>query len=392
MASSAFIQVIIPNFCEYFILLLGLVMKTILATIARIFLAQLIILALALTTAPSDHYYPVSHFQMISHAEAANCGARNQKPCPIWTGRKSCDPGLVENFVKGRCVRPAPKPVPGKNCGLENQRPCPITTGRKSCANGLIEDFKKNRCVRPAANAQCGRLNQKPCPVWTGRQSCNPGLVEDFAKGRCVQRLIPGKTCGLENQRPCPVWTGRKSCAEGLIEDFKKNRCVRPAASGQCGALNQKPCPIWTGRQSCNPGLVEAFGQNRCVSPQAHNCGALNQRPCLIITGRQSCDPGLVEGFVGNICVKPGEGLEQVKALAKSCINKFATVASALVPLSVCMANPNLQNALRQPGARNNPIFLQQQIFAQCGAQTQQAFNSIAVSYTHLTLPTILLV
>lgn len=32
------------------------------------------------------------------------CGGRGQKPCPITTLRKSCDAGLVENFVLGKCV------------------------------------------------------------------------------------------------------------------------------------------------------------------------------------------------------------------------------------------------------------------------------------------------
>ena len=347
MLNSAFVQANFPNLYEYLNSLMGLIMKEVFVSIARLFLAQLVILALALTTTPSDHYYPISTFQMIPHAVAATCGGRNQKPCAIWTGRKSCDRGLVENFAKGRCVdKPKKKPRPSKK--------------------------------KPP---NCGRLNQKPCPVWTGRKSCNPGLVENFAKGRCVRpapKPVPGKNCGLENQRPCPLTTGKKSCAIGLIEDFKKNRCVRPAANAKCGRLNQKPCPVWTDRQSCNPGLVEDFAKGRCVLPTAHNCGALDQRPCTINTGRQSCDPGLVEDFVGNVCIKPGQDLEQVKGLAKSCLNRYATVASALLPLSACMAHPHLQNTLRQPGARQNPGFMQQQIFAQCGAQVQQAFNTIA--------------
>lgn len=44
-------------------------------------------------------------------ALAASCGAPNQRPCKIWERIPSCNPGLAEDFLKGRCVAPKPTTV-----------------------------------------------------------------------------------------------------------------------------------------------------------------------------------------------------------------------------------------------------------------------------------------
>lgn len=117
-------------------------------------------------------------------AEAANCGGVNQRPCTIFERIPSCNKGLVENFAKGRCVRPA---RPGLDCGRKNQRPCTIVERIPSCNKGLIEDFVQGRCVQPArAGIDCGNANQRPCTILERIPSCNAGLVEDFLKGQCV--------------------------------------------------------------------------------------------------------------------------------------------------------------------------------------------------------------
>ena len=83
-------------------------------------------------------------------AEAANCGALNQRPCTIIQRIPSCDSGLVEDFSKNLCVRQAAPPTPKPlNCGALNQRPCTVVERIPSCNNGLIEDFAKGRCVQP---------------------------------------------------------------------------------------------------------------------------------------------------------------------------------------------------------------------------------------------------
>jgi len=45
-------------------------------------------------------------------ALAASCGAANQRPCKLWERIPSCNPGLAEDFLKGRCVGPKPVAAP----------------------------------------------------------------------------------------------------------------------------------------------------------------------------------------------------------------------------------------------------------------------------------------
>lgn len=108
-------------------------------------------------------------------------------------------------------------------CGGGGQKPCKIWERIPSCNNGLVEDFLKNRCVakrRPA----CGRKNQRPCKIWERIPSCDKGLREDFGAGRCV--ATASLSCGKEGQRPCLIFERIPSCNEGLVENFLSNTCV----------------------------------------------------------------------------------------------------------------------------------------------------------------------
>jgi hypothetical protein len=116
---------------------------------------------------------------LLTPAEAAACGAANQRPCKLWERIPSCDKGLAEDFIKGRCLRPA---VPGRDCGRAGQRPCKLWERVPSCNVNLKEDFAQNRCVAVA----CGKKLGTPCKVWERIPSCDSGLVENFIKGRCV--------------------------------------------------------------------------------------------------------------------------------------------------------------------------------------------------------------
>jgi hypothetical protein len=167
-----------------------------------------------------------------SVATAATCGAAGQAPCKVWERIPSCDRGLVEDFAKGRCVKPVqervepPKPKP-LTCGREGQRPCTVTERIPSCDQGLVEDFAQGRCIKRAAatpaRPACGSEGQRPCTVTERIPSCDQGLVEDFARGRCVARAP--LSCGREGQRPCLVTERIPSCDPALYEDFRENRC-----------------------------------------------------------------------------------------------------------------------------------------------------------------------
>lgn len=82
-------------------------------------------------------------------AQAASCGALNQRPCKVWERIPSCNKGLVEKLGKA-CVRP---PAP-------------------------------RRPTKPKVS--CGALDQRPCRVWERVPSCNAGLAENFLSGSCI--------------------------------------------------------------------------------------------------------------------------------------------------------------------------------------------------------------
>lgn len=114
-------------------------------------------------------------------------------------------------------------PAVAAPCGGGGQTPCKIWERIPSCNNGLVEDFLKNRCVakrRPA----CGRKNQRPCKIWERIPSCDKGLREDFGAGRCV--TTASLSCGNEGQRPCLIIERIPSCNRGLVENFISNTCV----------------------------------------------------------------------------------------------------------------------------------------------------------------------
>ena len=92
-----------------------------------------------------------------SPADAADCGAKNQRPCKLWERIPSCNKGLYEDFGKGRCLA---KAVPGKDCGRKNQRPCKIWERIPSCNADMVEDFLKGKCVRDR-DAELRRLASK---------------------------------------------------------------------------------------------------------------------------------------------------------------------------------------------------------------------------------------
>jgi hypothetical protein len=120
------------------------------------------------------------------------------------------------------------RPAQAASCGAANQRPCKIWERIPSCNKGLVEDFLKNRCLTPAVPGQdCGRPGQRPCKVWERVPSCNANLKEDFGKGLCV-----AVNCGKRLGRPCTVAERIPSCDQGLVEDFLKGRCV-PSADGE---------------------------------------------------------------------------------------------------------------------------------------------------------------
>lgn len=132
----------------------------------------------------------------------ARCGGDNQVPCKVFERVPSCDKGLVEDFQKNRCLRPAARTP----CGAEGQRPCTVVERIPSCNAELAEDFVKNRCVRPG----CGRLEGAPCKVWERVPSCDRGLAEDFLRGKCVRQdqqasLCSGLVTAMRNGRtPIP--------------------------------------------------------------------------------------------------------------------------------------------------------------------------------------------
>ncbi len=160
-----------------------------------------------------------------SPAEAADCGAKNQRPCTIFERIPSCNDGLYEDFGKGLCLS---KAVPGQDCGRENQRPCTIVERVPSCNSGLVENFAKGQCVRAAVPGRdCGNESQRPCTVVERIPSCNANLKEDFAKGVCV-----AVNCGKKLGRPCTIVERIPSCDEGLVENFLEGRCV-PSADAE---------------------------------------------------------------------------------------------------------------------------------------------------------------
>ncbi|MGE3691916.1 MAG: hypothetical protein AB7F98_11105 [Novosphingobium sp.] len=312
-----------------------------------------------------------------AHA-APNCGMEGGRPCTIFERVPSCDPGLYEDFGKGKCLRlassapPPPPPKPGPqpsssqlNCGKENHKPCTIWERVPSCDRGLVEDFSKGLCVRPAApppaprpqQVNCGKEGSNPCPVWIRVPSCDAGLVEDFARGKCVRNAPPPPpqqvNCGKEGGSPCPVWVRVPSCDAGLIEDFARGKCLRPAPPPppqqvNCGSEGGAPCPVWVRVPSCNPGLVEDFAQGKCLRPappRPLDCGKDGQRPCKIWERVPSCDPGLAEDFAKGRCVVDrNAALLQKGALY---ILAAAEQLDAANNLRECMQQPSVMRVFR---------------------------------------------
>ena len=286
------------------------------------------------------------------NAEAARCGAKNQRPCSIFERIPSCNRGLVEDFKKGRCVT---KAVPGRDCGRANQRPCKVWERIPSCNKGLVEDFKKGRCVTKAVPGRdCGRANQRPCKVWERIPSCNKGLVEHLPSNRCTTIADLGSKfkCGKRNQKPCKVLERVPSCDKGLVEHLPSNRCTSLADLGnkyKCGKRNQKPCKVLERIPSCDKGLVEHLPSNQCTSladlGNKYKCGKRYQKPCKVLERIPSCDSGLVEDFLKGKCV-PSEDAERHR-IAEQKLKKIGGFVASKVGFATNVANnPQVRNSL----------------------------------------------
>lgn len=84
---------------------------------------------------------------------AQSCGGNGDRPCKVWERIPSCNSGLVEDFLKNKCVSKGsdtitttvndivkPKERPG-HCGRKGQKPCTIDVYIPSCVKGLTEDI-----------------------------------------------------------------------------------------------------------------------------------------------------------------------------------------------------------------------------------------------------------
>lgn len=81
-------------------------------------------------------------------AAQAQCGGVNGTPCKVWERVPSCNSGLVEDFGKGKCVKPAaPAPAAKPACGGVDQRPCTVLERIPSCDKALYEDFGRGKCL-----------------------------------------------------------------------------------------------------------------------------------------------------------------------------------------------------------------------------------------------------
>ena len=88
-------------------------------------------------------------------AQAAFCGKPGQRPCERDEHVLRCAPGLIYNFARRQCERPARPPPPAKpivrDCGRFGQRPCLVEEHFPPCDRGLAEDPESGKCVVPPA-------------------------------------------------------------------------------------------------------------------------------------------------------------------------------------------------------------------------------------------------
>lgn len=270
-------------------------------------------------------------------------------------------------------------PAEAANCGANDQRPCTIIERIPSCDKGLYEDFGKGKCLRKhVAGQTCGRKNQVPCPIWVRVPSCNTGLVENFARGLCVQPATgvrPGIDCGRLNQRPCTIVERIPSCNEGLVEDFSVNKCLAKAVPGRdCGNVNQRPCKLWERVPSCNANLKEDFARGICV---AVDCGKENGRPCTVVERIPSCDSGLVEDFLKGKCVK-SEDAKRQEIAGRKLAEIAGFVASKLNFAQQVAYDPAVRNALKS----NSPESVSRAVNISAVGPTQMPDGSILRTLT----------
>jgi hypothetical protein len=129
----------------------------------------------------------------VTPAAAQACGAANQRPCTFLERFPSCNAGLVEDFVRNRCVRPATPapPAAALACGAANQRPCTLLERFPSCNPGLVENFLAGVCQAPPPPPDCGGAGARPCGVLERLPPCDPGLVADLLLGQCLPDAGP---------------------------------------------------------------------------------------------------------------------------------------------------------------------------------------------------------
>ncbi|MEQ9498301.1 MAG: hypothetical protein RIT81_15620 [Deltaproteobacteria bacterium] len=143
----------------------------------------------------------------VADAFAGSCGGKNQRPCKVFERVPSCNRGLVEDFAKGKCIskrkakkrtnkvlkKIVPKAPPPKrlNCGKRGQRPCLVTERVPSCDGGLVEDFVKKRCLRP--NETSGKEAERKVQQFA-RKFVNENKAVAQALTRFGQSLTTGPT------------------------------------------------------------------------------------------------------------------------------------------------------------------------------------------------------
>lgn len=299
----------------------------------------------------------------ISEANAAECGALNQKPCKITFKRlKACDKGLHTNLKTKRCVlNKGILPPKQKNCGKLGQYACKVTVTRpKACDFGLVRDKNTKRCrkvksVIPPKQLNCGKLGQYACKVTVTRpKACDFGLVRDKNTKRCrkIKSVIPPKqlNCGKLGQYACKVTVTRpKACDFGLVRDKNTKRCRKikspiPPKQLNCGKLGQYACKVTVTRpKACDFGLHRDKNTRRCVKNQnqfekQYNCGKLNQVACKITIRRpKMCDFGLHKDRKTGRCVRNKVNPLTIISTAKNIANESVSLIKIMGTGAQCV-------------------------------------------------------
>lgn len=137
-------------------------------------------------------------------ALAASCGAANQRPCKLWERIPSCNPGLVEDFLKGRCVGPKPVATPA-----------------------AMPDATRARAIADAHVATAGRLRGLAAciaqPARKARFAAAARARDVAAADRLLDECIDAGTLSTLRAvppaaRPHMVATAGRSCGAGAFQ------------------------------------------------------------------------------------------------------------------------------------------------------------------------------